>query len=331
MTSKDPAATKTPPDRVEAVRAFNRFYTERIGVLEEGMVETPFPLPEARLLFELGRRGSTTATDLAAALDLDPGYLSRLLRRLERRGLLARARSATDGRQSLLGLTPDGHASYLELDAGSARQIASLLSALSEADQIRLLESMAVIESLLRPTAEPRAAFVLRPPYPGDLGWVIARHGSLYAQEYHWDDSFEALVAGIVAAYANEHDPRLERCWIAERAGEPVGSVFLVRASDEVAKLRLLLVEPHARGLGIGARLVEECVRTARRLGYRRMTLWTQSVLVAARTIYQKAGFRLVHEETSRAFGHDLVSETWELELGGGAEPTEIAKARTTG
>jgi DNA-binding MarR family transcriptional regulator/GNAT superfamily N-acetyltransferase len=308
-------ARATGPDRVEAVRGFNRFYTEQIGVLQEGMVRTPFPLPEARLLWELGRHGPTSATELAQAVDLDPGYLSRLLRRLERRGLLHRARSASDGRRSVLGLTAAGQTACGELDSGSAREVGALLSRLSEPRQALLVESMRTIESLLRPPAEPRAPYLLRPPYPGDLGWVVSRHGALYAQEYHWDETFEALVAEIVARWAKDHDPRCERCWIAERGGEPVGSVFLVRASAEVAKLRLLLVEPHARGLGIGARLVEECVRTARRVGYRRMTLWTQNVLVAARAIYHKAGFRLVHEEPSSAFGHDLVSETWEMEL----------------
>ena len=313
-----PRAPAQPPvrtDRVAAVRSFNRFYTQQIGVLEEGMLRTPFSLPEARVLWEMGRLGTTTATELRHALDLDPGYLSRLLRRLERRGLLERSRSAADGRRRQLVLSAPGRKTYGELDAASAAQIEGLLGRLSDSDQTRLVEAMDAIESLLLPPAEPRVPFVLRPSRPGDMGWVISRHGALYAQEYGWDEGFEALAAEIVAAYAKEHDPRRERCWIAERRGEPVGSIFLVRQSDEVAKLRLLLVEPHARGFGIGGRLTEECVQTARLLGYRRLALWTQSVLVAARRLYQQAGFRLVHEEPARAFGHDLVSETWELDL----------------
>lgn len=302
-------------DRVAAVRRFNRFYTQQIGVLEEGLLRTPFPLPEARVLWELGGHGSTTATDLQAALDLDPGYLSRLLRRLERRGVVEGRRSTVDARQRLLALTPVGRRAFVELDAASAAQIDDLLGRLSDRDQTQLVAAMQTIEALLRPAAEPRAPFLLRPPRPGDMGWVISRHGARYAQEYGWDESFEALVAEIVTAFAQEHDPRRERCWIAERRGEPVGSIFLVRQSDEVAKLRLLLVEPHARGLGIGAALVAECVETARLLGYRKMTLWTQSILTAARRLYQQAGFRLTAEEPSRAFGRDLVSETWDLDL----------------
>ncbi|HUP24776.1 MAG TPA: helix-turn-helix domain-containing GNAT family N-acetyltransferase [Thermoanaerobaculia bacterium] len=300
------------------MRSFNRFYTQQIGVLEEGLLRTPYPLPEARVLWEMGGRGATTATELRRQLDLDPGYLSRLLRRLERRGVVAGSRSTDDGRQRLLALTPSGESAFAELDAASAEQIDELLGRLSEADQTRLVEAMHTIESLLHPPAEPRAPFLLRPPRPGDMGWVISRHGALYSQEYQWDETFEALVAKIVAAYVECYDPRRERCWIAERRGEPVGSVFLVRASDDVAKLRLLLLEPHARGLGIGAALVAECVATARLLGYRRMTLWTQSVLLAARHIYQRVGFQLVCEEPSHAFGHDLISETWELDLSSG-------------
>jgi DNA-binding MarR family transcriptional regulator/GNAT superfamily N-acetyltransferase len=305
-------------DRVAAVRSFNRFYTQQIGVLEEGLLRTPYPLPEARVLWEMGRRGETTATELRRELDLDPGYLSRLLRRLERRGVVAGSRSTDDGRQRLLALTPAGETAFAELDAASAVQIDELLGRLSETEQARLVEAMHTIEALLHPPAEPRAPFLLRPPRPGDMGWVISRHGALYSQEYRWDETFEALVAKIVAQYVEGHDPRRERCWIAERRGEAVGSIFLVRASDDVAKLRLLLLEPHARGLGIGTALVAECVATARLLGYRRMTLWTQSVLLAARHIYERAGFQLVSEEPSHAFGHDLVSETWELDLASG-------------
>ena len=304
-------------DNVSAVRRFNRFYTRRIGVLEEGHLHSPFSLAEVRVLYELAHREDPTAAELAKELGLDAGYLSRILRRFEQRGLVGRTPSAADGRQSHLRLADAGRETFATLNARSSDEIAAMLAPLSPAEQRRLVEAMGVIERLLGAGAEPRTPYVLRPHQPGDIGWVISRHGALYAQEYGFDERFEALVAEIAAHFLRHFDPRRERCWIAERGGESVGSVFLVRHPDAegVAKLRLLLVEPSARGLGIGARLVDECVRFARRAGYRTITLWTQSMLHAARRIYEQAGFRLVREDPHHSFGHDLVGETWELEL----------------
>ena len=302
---------------VAAVRRFNRFYTRRIGVLDEGHLHSPFSLAEVRVLYELAHRDDPTAAELAQELGLDAGYLSRILRRLEERGLIGRTPSVADARQSHLRLTDAGRETFAALNARSSDEIAAMLAALSPAEQRRLVEAMHTIERLLRARAEARVPYLLRPHQPGDIGWVTHRHGVLYAQEYGWDEHFEALVAEIAARFIQHFDPRRDRCWIAERDGEIVGSVFLVRHPDVegVAKLRLLLVEPSARGLGIGTRLVDECVRFARRSGYRTITLWTQSVLHAARRIYEQAGFRLVRQEPHRSFGHDLVGETWELEL----------------
>jgi DNA-binding MarR family transcriptional regulator/GNAT superfamily N-acetyltransferase len=300
---------------VATVRRFNRFYTRQIGLLHEGFLGSPFSLTEGRVLYELAHRESPTATQLARDLDLDPGYLSRILRDFEQRGLLARKPSPADGRQSLLSLTPRGREAFAPLNVRSRDEIGAMLRPLAPVDQARLVEAMHTIEALLGTPVAPRVPYILRPPRPGDMGWVVHRHGVLYAQEYGWDETFEALVAGIVAAFVRDHDPRRERCWIAERDGQNVGSVFCVKQSDTVAQLRLLIVEPGARGLGIGARLTEECVRFARSLGYQKVMLWTNSVLVAARHIYERAGFRRVREEPHRSFGHDLVGETWELSL----------------
>jgi DNA-binding MarR family transcriptional regulator/N-acetylglutamate synthase-like GNAT family acetyltransferase len=319
---------------VEAVRRFNRFYTRRIGVLEEGLLRSPFSLTEARVLYEIAHRDQPTAAGLGKELGLDPGYLSRLLRGFERRGLIVRRPSSRDGRESLLALTDSGRAAFGRLDRAAREQIGMLLQALPAGGRRRLVGAMAAIETLLGAGPAATAPYVLRPPQPGDLGWIVHRHGALYAEEYAFDDQFEALVAEIVAAFARGHDPKRERCWIAERDGVPVGSVLLVRESDAVAKLRLLLVEPEARGLGIGARLVQECERFARRVGYARITLWTNSVLGAARRLYQNAGYRLIHEEPHHSFGQDLIGETWELILGGarsrdapGTKPTERGDA----
>ncbi len=306
--------------RVEAVRRFNRFYTKQIGVLHEGLLRSPFSLAEARVLYELAHRANPTAAELGRDLGLDPGYLSRILRGFAQQGLLEKAPSEADGRRSLLALTEKGRDAFAPLNARSQAEIGAMLGALSAAEQRRLIEAMETIATLLggpagSTGAGSKAPYVLRPPQPGDMGWVVGRHGVLYAREYGWDEQFEALVAEIVAAFIQHHDPRQERCWIAERDGEPVGSVFLVKRSKTVAKLRLLLVEPEARGLGIGARLVEECVRFARQAGYRKITLWTNSVLHAARRVYERSGFRRVHEEPHHSFGHDLIGETWELEL----------------
>ena len=300
--------------RVAAVRRFNRFYTQKIGVLGEGLLGSPFSLSEARVLYELAHREAPTATELATDLGLDAGYLSRILRDFARRRLLARRRSRADGRRRHLSLTTRGRKAFAPLDIRSRDEIATLLGALPAPEQHRLVEAMQTIEELLGRRVAP-TAYVLRPPRPGDFGWVVHRHGALYAQEYGWDQRFEGLVAGVVAKLAAGLDPERERGWIAEKDGAPVGSVFLVRQSATVAQLRLLLVEPRARGLGIGARLVEECVRFARSAGYRKITLWTNSVLRAARRIYVRAGFRLAASTRHRSFGADLVGETWELRL----------------
>jgi DNA-binding MarR family transcriptional regulator/GNAT superfamily N-acetyltransferase len=301
--------------RVDAVRSFNRFYTKQIGVLHEGLLGSPYSLTEVRVLYELAHRDQPTAAELGKELGLDAGYLSRILRGFEKRDLIARVRSRTDGRQSLLSLTADGKKAFAPLNARSHDEVAGMLDRLSAAEQDHLIGAMRVIEMLLGARPEPKVSYLLRPHQPGDMGWIIHRHGVLYAQEYGWDETFEALVAEIAAKFIQNFDPRRERCWIVEREGEIVGSVFLVRRSKTVGKLRLMYVEPKARGLGIGSRLVEECIRFARQAGYRKMVLWTNSVLAAARHIYEKAGFRLVHEEPHHSFGHDLVGETWELKL----------------
>jgi len=300
--------------RIEAVRRFNRFYTRRIGVLREGLLDSPFSLTEARVLYELARRAGSTASALSRELALDAGYLSRILRGFEERGLIRRSPSSADGRQNRIELTEAGLAAFAPLDRRSQEEIGAMLAALPESGQRRLVAGMAEIEALLgeRATAD---SFVLRPHRPGDLGWVVHRHGVLYAEEYGWDESFEALVAEIAAKFLKEFRPRQECCWIAERDGEILGSVLVVRESEDVAKLRLLLVEPKARGLGIGRRLVEEALRFARQAGYRRMTLWTNDILHAARRLYEAAGFRLTASEPHRAFGKDLVSQTWERDL----------------
>jgi DNA-binding MarR family transcriptional regulator/GNAT superfamily N-acetyltransferase len=301
--------------RVAAVRRFNRFYTRRIGVLNEGLLRSPFSLSEVRVLFELAHRPNLTASTLREELGLDAGYLSRLLRDFQKRGLVERTSSAADGRVSHLNLTHQGREEFAALDTRASDEVRALLRGLPVAEQRRLLAAMRTIQDALDASPGKGAPYLLRLHQPGDMGWVVHRHGVLYAQEYGWDERFEALIAEVVASFIQHFDPKRERCWIAERDGEIVGSVFLVRKSKTVAKLRLLLVEPSARGLGIGARLVDECIRFARRAGYRKMTLWTNSVLDAARRIYQRAGFHLVDEQPHNHFGPDLVGQTWELEL----------------
>jgi DNA-binding MarR family transcriptional regulator/GNAT superfamily N-acetyltransferase len=301
--------------RIAAVRRFTRFYTRQIGVLREGLHASPFSLTQARVLYELANRSAPTAADIARDLGLDPGYLSRILRGFAQRGFLARTRSQDDGRESHLALTPAGRAAFVPLDRGSHDEVDALLSPLSEGAQGRLIAAMATVEQLLGERSGAVPPYLLRSHEVGDMGWVVSRHGALYAQEYNWNIEFEALVAEIVAAFIKNFDPARERCWIAEVDGAPIGSVFLVKQSAEVGKLRLLLVEPQARGMGIGARLVAECIRFARASGYRTLTLWTNDVLVAARRIYQAAGFRLVKEEKHHSFGHDLVGQNWELDL----------------
>lgn len=314
---------ETTEDRVARVRRFNRFYTGRIGVLEERLLRSPFSLTEARVIYELARLGTTSATTLGDELGLDAGYLSRILRGFRERGLIERRASPDDGRRILLSLTDAGREAFARLDAASADEVRTLLTDLSPPERERLVGAMDEIEELLDPRAprlelvRPHDGVVLRPPRAGDLGWVVHRHGVLYAEEYGWDERFEALVAEIMATFVRTFDPARERCWIAERNGKILGSVFLVRVSDEVARLRCLLVEPDARGLGIGTRLVDACVGFARNSGYRRIVLWTNSVLVDARRLYERAGFRKVHEEPNRDFGKEEVAETWELELAG--------------
>jgi len=301
--------------QVEAVRRFNRFYTQQIGALHEGLLKSPFSLTEARVIYELAQHEETTATQLGQELGLDAGYLSRILRGFKKQGLIDKQPSATDGRQMMLRLTVQGQEAFALLNIRSRYEIEAMLNELAPAEQQRLVEAMQDIERLLNARPEQRVPYLLRPHQSGDMGWVVHRHGVLYAQEYGWDEQFEALVAEIVAHFIQNHDPKRERCWIAEKDGENVGSVFLVKGTDTVAKLRLLLVEPKARGLGIGSRLVNECIRFARQAGYQKLTLWTNSVLLAARHIYEKAGFYLVHQEPHHSFGHDLIGETWELEL----------------
>jgi DNA-binding MarR family transcriptional regulator/N-acetylglutamate synthase-like GNAT family acetyltransferase len=314
---ESPAGQLTPP-AVASVRHFNRFYTRQIGVLQEGLLSSPFSLTEVRVLYELAHRHKPTAVEICLDLGLDAGYLSRMLRSFEKQGLIVREPSATDGRRSHLGLTAKGQKVFLPLEERSNQQVASMLSALSPSQAKRLLEAMCVIEKLLVPpaAAEQKTPYHLRTHQPGDMGWVVHRHGVLYAQEYRYDERFEALVAEIVAEFIENFNPQRERCWIAEKDGEIVGSIFLVQKSKTVSKLRLLLVEPSARGLGIGRRLVDECVRFARKAGYKKMMLWTQSELSAARHLYQEAGFRLMHKQPHKSWSRDdLVAETWELKL----------------
>ena len=301
--------------RVEVARRFNRFYTRQIGVLREGAYKSPFSLTEVRVLYELAQRDRPTATALGRDLGLDAGYLSRILRGFERRGLVLKTRSPADGRQSHLSLTAQGRKVFAPLNARSHDEVAALLGGLSPAAQARAVGAMQTIERLLGDRAARPPAYHLRPPQPGDLGWVVHRHGAVYAQEYGYNEQFEALVAEIVAHFVQRYNAKRERCWIAEQDGAVVGSVFLVERSKTVAQLRLLLVEPQARGSGLGTRLVDECVRFARAAGYRKIMLWTQSELRAARRLYQAAGFCVVGKEKNHSFGKDLVSETWELEL----------------
>ena len=300
---------------IEAVRRFNRVFTRRIGVLREGLLHSSYSLAEARILFELAHREDSSASDLARELGLDPGYLSRTLARLEEQGLVARARSEKDGRRRVISLTSSGEDAFEMLDSRSREEVAEMLGGLSEEDRRRLLEAMRTIEGTLQKDYKFSEPFVLRAHEPGDMGWVVHRHGVLYAREYGWDERFEALVARIVADFIEGYDPAKERCWIAEMGGKQVGCVFVVKQSETVAKLRLLLVEPEARGLGLGSRLVGECIRFARNRGYQKITLWTNSVLDAARHIYEEHGFEIVEEEEHYSFSRDLVGQNWELAL----------------
>jgi DNA-binding MarR family transcriptional regulator/N-acetylglutamate synthase-like GNAT family acetyltransferase len=306
-------------ERTNAVRRFNRFYTREIGLLQEGLLDTPFSLTEARVLYELAHRDKSTAAVIGSELGLDAGYLSRILGNFEKGKLVEKTLSEIDRRQSFLTLTKQGRKIFAPLETRSKAQVAAMLATLPEADQRRLIGAMETVQGLLGKSTVSAGSsgeqYLLRPHQPGDMGWVVHRHGVLYAQEYGYDETFEALVADIVAKFIQHYDAKRERCWVAEREGEIAGSVFLVAESKTVAKLRLLLVEPSARGLGIGARMVAECVQFARRAGYKKIVLWTQSELDAARHLYKKAGFHVIEKKHHHSFGKDLTAETWEVAL----------------
>lgn len=299
--------------RILAIRRFNRFYTRQLGLLRRTYLDSPYSLGEARVLYEIAQDGAATAGAIARRLDLDPGYLSRLLGRFAARGLISRRVSAADARQSRLALTARGRQVFRCFEERSNRHVEAMLDRLGPADETCLAAAMATIENLLGEGGD--APWRLREPRPGDFGWIVKRHGELYAEEYGWGPPFEGLCAQITADFANRHDPRWDRCWIAERDGENIGSVFLVKESDGVARLRLLLVEPSARGLGVGAGLTQACLDFARRRGYRKVVLWTHSILKAARHIYQSAGFDLVSRERHKSWGRAVTGEHWELTL----------------
>jgi DNA-binding MarR family transcriptional regulator/GNAT superfamily N-acetyltransferase len=302
-------------ERERALRRFNRFWTAKIGVLQAGLLDTPYSLTEARVIFELAQSDATDLADLRRRLELDAGYLSRILARFRTDAVVDTRVSSEDGRRQVVSLTPKGREVFSDLDQRSSREVRSILEPLSAEDQQRLVAAMATIEDVF--SSVPAEPYMIRQLLPGDLGWVVQRHGVVYSEEYGWDQTFEALVARIVADYVDNHDPRRETAWIAEVDGDPVGCVFCVHGDDETAQLRILLVDPKGRGLGIGSRLVTECIRFARRVGYRKMMLWTNDVLVAARRIYEAAGFELISEGPHHSFGHDLVEQVWELDLAG--------------
>jgi len=301
--------------RIAAVRRFSRFYTRQIGLLQDGMLASPFSLAEARVLYELAQRRTTTASALAGELGLDPGYLSRMLRGFSERGLIAKSAAPDDRRQTMLSLTARGRKAYAPLEQRSQRDTGALLGKLEPSEQARLIAAMTTIETLLRGETASQPGYILRAPRPGDFGWIVKRNAELYAQEYQWKEPFEGVCAQIVADFASKFDPKRERCWIAEMNGENVGCIFLAKDSATVARVRLLLVDPKARGLGLGAHLVDECLRFARRAGYNKITLWTHSVLTAARHIYEKAGFKLMRTERHKDWGPPVVSEHWDLEF----------------
>lgn len=303
-----------PETRVAAMRRFSRFYTRQIGLLQGDFLQSPFSLSEGRVLYELSKRDGLTASDLAADLGLDHGYLSRILSRFEKQGLIERARSKTDARQSHLALTAKGRKAFAPLDERSHEQVQRMLEKLAPGQQKRLTDAMRTIESLIGENVE-KPKVTIRAPKPGDMGWVVEKHGAVYANEYGWNSHIEAITAEIVGAFLKNFDPNRERCWIAEMDGEIVGCVFLVRETDKVARLRLLMVDPAARGLGVGKRLTEECIVFARKAGYRRITLWTHAILKAARGIYKAAGFKLTKEWVHDDFGKKEASETWDLDL----------------
>jgi len=302
--------------RVDAVRRFTRFYTQYAGALRRRLLDSPFSLTEARVIYELAHHETATAAELGAELELDSGYLSRLLKGFEKQGLIERRPSDSDGRVVMLSLSEAGQAAFAALNAGSRAEFAAKLERLGEAEQAEVVAAMETIQARLGARLPRKAPYILRPHLPGDMGWIVHRHAVLYAEDYGWDETFEALVARIVADFIETFDARRERCWIAEKDGEIVGSAFVVRQSDDIAKLRLVYVEPSARGLGIGGRLVAEAIRFSRLHGYKKLTLWTNDILVSARRIYEAAGFKLVKEEQHHSFGKDLVGQHWDLELG---------------
>ncbi len=317
------AKSRGAENRIAAVRRFNRFYTRQIGALRKTYLDSPYSLAEARVLYEVARQRLPTASEVGRALDLDAGYLSRVLRNFEKSGLIKRTASTRDARQSHLTLSARGKKAFAPLEARSQRNVSDMLGRLGSADQARLIAAMQTIEALLGGASEVNSpdsnSYILRAPRPGDFGWIVKRHAEIYAQEYQWTAPFEGVCAQIVADFVNKFDPRCEHCWIADMNGENVGCVFVAKDSEknspDVARIRLLLVEPKARGLGLGARLTEECIRFARRAGYTKMTLWTHSVLKAARHIYEKAGFTLTRSEPHESWGQPVVSEFWDLDL----------------
>lgn len=300
---------------IAAFRRFNRFYTKQIGLLDRGLLKTPFPLIQARVLYELAQQDRTTASVLVGKLNIDPGYLSRILSSFEKKGLLYKIRSTSDSRQRILRLTTEGKKAFRVLNQRSRKEAQDLLRDLSAEDRRRLRQSMQAIEAILGGEAGPPEPYLLRSHRPGDIGWITQCHGTVYAQEYGWDETFEALVAEILVAFIRQHDPKREAVWIAERGGERIGSVMVVDAGDQVAQLRLLLVEPKARGRGIGARLIDECIGFSKRNRYRKIKLWTQNNLLQARRLYRQVGFEKVSEYPHQSFGHELVAEFWELLL----------------
>ena len=303
------------PQRVAAVRRFNRFYTQHLGVLRKDWLDSPFSLTEARVLYEIRQRDRATATDIGRDLDLDAGYMSRILRRFHKGGLIRKDVSSTDARQSFLSITARGEKAFEPLETRTEHQVAAVLGRLAEPEQDHLVASMRAIETMIASAPKSEARIVLRQPRPGDLGWVVARNAEIYAREYGWAENFEGVCAQIVADFASKNDPKCERCWIAEMDGQNVGSVFLVKDAKHIARLRLLLVDPIARGRGLGSRLTDESVRFAREAGYRGITLWTHSILTAARHVYEQAGFRLTSSEKLKNFGQNVVSEHWDLVL----------------
>jgi DNA-binding MarR family transcriptional regulator/GNAT superfamily N-acetyltransferase len=307
--------SKPPASHVREVRAFNRFYTQRIGILQRGVLQSPYSLTEVRVLYELANGAELTATDVQRILGLDRGYLSRILRSFERSGMLLRERSKKDGRRSLISLTGQGRKVFSALNARQSSDVEKMLQSVPDSVREKLVGSMQTIQRVLNSETAGAGKVSLRAHRPGDMGWVMFRHGILYESEYGWHERFEALVGEIVVSFIRDFDAERERCWIAEMDGERVGSVFLVKDTATVAKLRLLLVEPAARGHGVGRLLVRECIDFARRSGYHKLTLWTNSVLDAARHIYESAGFELVKEEKHSSFGHNLTGQYWSLDL----------------